>query len=438
MATDDFDDFDDAFDPEVDEDIPLPPTASSQSQEALNSSTTDGSQTSQATVPIATSTISGTSAVIFDDELLDPTLSSIVHNKTLKWIFVGGKGGVGKTTTSCSVGALLSKTRRSCLIISTDPAHNLSDAFRQKFGPQPVLVKGFSNLYCMEIDPIAQKRAMDAALAANATAPGAPKSGMMSGIQDFMSDLSGSIPGIDEAMSFAELMRSVDSMEYDCIVFDTAPTGHTLRLLSFPNTLEKTMAKIIGLKAKFGGMMNMVTQMMGQQGGPGANQLMEKLEKTMAVVRKVNAQFKNPDLTTFVCVCIPEFLSLYETERLVQELAKFQIDTHCIVVNQVLPIDAGLEVLKARQKMQRKYLEQIYDLYEHFKIVEMPMLKEEVRGPAAIRRFAAYLLEPYEPSGEVCSASQAVEKLQALEAFLSADKVGRQLLETYNKQSKKS
>ena len=153
---------------------------------------------------------------------------------------------MGKTTTSCSVGALLSKTRKSVLIISTDPAHNLSDAFRQKFGPRPVKVNGFSNLFCMEIDPLENKKQMDLALAKQeaASVDRTVQSGMMNTMRDLMKDISGSIPGIDEAMSFAELMKSVDSMDHDVIVFDTAPTGHTLRLLSFPRTLEKTMGTV--------------------------------------------------------------------------------------------------------------------------------------------------------------------------------------------------
>ena len=90
-------------------------------------------------------------------------------------------------------------------------------------------------------------------------------------LQSLMGDLTSSIPGIDEAMSFSELMKQVQTMDYDTIVFDTAPTGHTLRLLSFPTIMEKALGKIMDLKDKFGGMLSSMSGLMGGGAGTGPN-----------------------------------------------------------------------------------------------------------------------------------------------------------------------
>jgi arsenite-transporting ATPase len=140
----------------------------------------------------------------------------------------------------------LAKVRPNVLVVSTDPAHNLSDAFGQKFGREPVKVNGFENLFCMEVDSSGEQEweAIEAAQSAQGVAP----DGLESGVGSIMKDLMTSVPGIDEAMAFAELMKMVQEMNYSTIVFDTAPTGHTLRLLSFPKTMESAIGKLLELK----------------------------------------------------------------------------------------------------------------------------------------------------------------------------------------------
>lgn len=339
-----------------------------------------------------------------EDPLPEASLRNIINQKTLQWVFVGGKGGVGKTTTSCCLAIQLAKDRKKVLVVSTDPAHNLSDAFSQKFGKDPTLVNGFDNLYCMEIDPDADVEDL------SEIATDDPQQG----IQKMLQELTQTIPGIDEAMSFAELMKQVQNMDYDVIVFDTAPTGHTLRLLSFPTMLGKAFDKLMGLKNSFGGFLQQAGAMLGSE-MPSEEMLLGRLEQTREVIERVNITFKDPSKTTFVCVCIPEFLSLYETERLVQELTKFDIDTHNIVVNQVLFPDKDatdltawyqeeepklsteakdlLGKLLARKRMQDKYVNQIWDLYEDFNVVLMPLLNHEVRGYEKLVAFSEHLVE---------------------------------------------
>ncbi|KAK4788886.1 hypothetical protein SAY86_020205 [Trapa natans] len=317
-------------------------------------------------------------------DLPEATVQNVLDQDSLKWVFVGGKGGVGKTTCSSVLAILLARVRPSVLIISTDPAHNLSDAFQQRFTKSPTLVDGFTNLYAMEVDPNVEHE----------------DTGGPEGMDSLVSELSNAIPGIDEAMSFAEMLKLVQTMDYSIIVFDTAPTGHTLRLLQFPSTLEKGLAKMMSLKNRFGGLLTQATRLFGLGDEFGEDALLGRLESMKEVIERVNKQFKNPDLTTFICVCIPEFLSLYETERLVQELTKFEIDTHNIIINQVLfdEDDSGSKLLKARMKMQQKYLEQFYMLYDDFNITKLPLLPEEVTGVEALKAFSGHFLAPYQPA----------------------------------------
>jgi arsenite-transporting ATPase len=203
-------------------------------------------------------------------------------------------------------------------------------------------------------------------------------------------------------MSFAEVIKQVKSLSYEVIVFDTAPTGHTLRFLQFPTVLEKALAKVTQLSTQFGPLLNGFLGPGGQlPNGQNLQDTIAKLETLRETISDVNGQFKDVNLTTFVCVCIPEFLSLYETERMIQELGNYEIDTHCIVVNQLLFPGPGSDCVQcnARRKMQAKYLDQIEELYEDFNVVKMPLLVEEVRGKEKLEQFSEMLVKPFVPPG---------------------------------------
>lgn len=168
------------------------------------------------------------------------------------------------------------------------------------------------------------------------------------------------------------------------------------------------------MQNRFSGLLTQVTAFMGAEGAAGVESMITKLEQLKGLIDQVHNQIRDPEKTTFVCVCIPEFLSIYETERLVQELSKSEIDTHNVVVNQVLFPDQDAEDLVdwykdaketlpdkaqtligktiARKRMQDRYIQQIFELYEDFHVTLMPLLDNEVRGVASIESFSSLLL----------------------------------------------
>ena len=334
-------------------------------------------------------------------------LSNILSNPSLKWVFVGGKGGVGKTSVSSSLAVLLAQKLPKVLIISTDPAHNLSDAFNQKMSYQPTLINGFNNLYGIEINPKELKDEDD-----NLTS--------MLGIsideetQNIFEDLKNSIPGIDEALAIGVLLQMIDKMDYSIVIFDTAPTGHTLRMLNFPKILDEASQKFALLKDKMGPMSGFI----GEALGDGFKNMLEMVDTFKIQAEKIRKDFTNHDHTTFVAVCIPEFLSMYETERMIQELNKDEIDCRNIVINQVLFVNkenenTGCDMCKASFNMQKKYIRQIRQLYgdeveekdddedinmnndnnnKKYFISILPLQEEEIRGIDLLKHFGKFLI----------------------------------------------
>ena len=210
------------------------------------------------------------------------------------FIFVGGKGGVGKTSISSATALWLAEQGRKTLIVSTDPAHSLSDSLEVPIGHYPREIK--TNLYTVEIDPdevMAQKQAVLESQKANSSPD------QLGGL-DFLTDqldLASASPGSDEAAAFEVFLSVMTSNEYDVVVFDTAPTGHTLRLLTFPEVMDSWIGKIMLAKTKLGSFANSIKGILPFMDAVDNPQTTEDLKRTKEQIDEAKKVLSDPDRT---------------------------------------------------------------------------------------------------------------------------------------------
>lgn len=269
-----------------------------------------------------------------------------------KYFLVGGKGGVGKTSCSSSLAVKFANAGHPTLLVSTDPAHSLSDSLAQDVtGGLPVAVDGTDNmLYAMEVDPDQAKAEFAAFAKQNDVSSGAKdfmSSVGLGGLADQLGDLKlGELldtppPGLDEAIAIAKVVQFIKDEKYakfTRIVFDTAPTGHTLRLLSLPDFLDASIGKIVRLRQKLTGMGDAVKGLFGV-GDEAPDEAVQKLEALKTQLNEVKDLFRNEQTTEFVIVTIPSVLGMSESGRLLKELRKENVPVKRIVINQIVQVD---------------------------------------------------------------------------------------------------
>lgn len=312
------------------------------------------------------------------------------------FVFVGGKGGVGKTSISAATGIWMANQRKKTLVVSTDPAHSLSDSFEAPIGHTPTLI--MSKLYALEIDPEMAMEQQQAELESKKSLANNEQSMGLDLLGDQL-DLASSSPGADEAAAFEVFLQVMTTNEYDVVVFDTAPTGHTLRLLSFPDLMDSWVGKMIKVKSRLGGVANSLKNIVPFMGNDDDNDIQStaELEEIKKRIDEAKEVMSDPTRTTFKMVVIPEEMSIYESDRAMEALMKNNMSVDGVVVNQVMPDIKDCDFCQARHKLQQKRLALIRQKFSHQEIAEMPLFKEEVKGIDKLEEVAAILYEGKSP-----------------------------------------
>ena len=286
-------------------------------------------------------------------------------------LLFGGKGGVGKTTTSTSTAVGLADSGLKVLLVSSDPAHSTSDSLGVQLGPEPTPVDGVEGLWGLELDP--EARISD-------HIPKLTESlGPMLGGQD--PELNASemvLPGLDEAMAFDELLKHLENPDWDVIVFDTAPTGHTLRFLALPEIIEKWADKIIRMHRLTGGIRAL---MFGAKEGEKMKEELEKFRRRVLHVRRILC---NPEVTRFTLVTIPEKMGVNETLRAYESLAEFDLPVSGCVINRMTP-DLDNDFIQTRRANERKNVELLREKLPDLHLHEVELKDTDIHGLDLLR-----------------------------------------------------
>ena len=335
-------------------------------------------------------------------------------------LLFGGKGGVGKTTTSTATAVHLADCGFKVLLVSSDPAHSTSDSLDCEIGTEPTPIDGVNGLYGLEMDPesklssiLPKLGSMVDGMNSGGGLQGLGGLGMMfdSGAKEEMEEIKSEVktsemilPGLDEALAFDELLKHVEDPNWDVIVFDTAPTGHTLRFLSLPEIIEAWSGRLIRLMRISGGIRSMLF------GRKESQEMKEELERFRKRVLHVRRILSDPNITSFTLVTIPEKMGVNETLRAHQSLLEYKLPVSSCLVNRVTP-EFDHEFLQKRRNAELLRISELSKSLDGVEVSMMELLDEEVVGVVNLRKVAADLYGDVESLPETLGPHIVGEKI---------------------------
>lgn len=319
---------------------------------------------------------------------MNATAPAFLGDRALRLLLFGGKGGVGKTTCAAATALTLARRRpdASFLLVSTDPAHSLADSVAGSTLPL--------NLTLVELDATERLEAFKAAHGATLSEIAAR--GTFLDDDDISQLLDLSLPGLDELMAFLEISEWVEEDRYACVVVDTAPWGHTLRLLEMPELIGRWLRALDALLAKHRYMKKLYC------GACRRDNLDEFLLGLSASVQRTTTIVRDPVRCRFIPVVLAEPLSVTETASLLGDLEHLKIPVTDVMVNRLYP-DTGCPVCADGRDTQMREVTRIHDRMSGYVIWGLPLFPDEVRGRERLEAFVEAAAElpavPHVPRG---------------------------------------
>jgi arsenite-transporting ATPase len=295
-----------------------------------------------------------------------------------KIIFFGGKGGVGKTTCSASYAVFSAKSGLKTLLVSTDPAHSTSDIFEKKI--EDNITNLLPNLDAIEISGEKESKIyMDRVKVSlkNVVSPVIVKE------INKQIDAASISPGTEEAALFDKMVEIITekSEQYDRIIFDTAPTGHTVRLLTLPELLGAWFDTLIKKRSKSVTLMSMANHHgKTDKDDIDSDEVIKILRKRYDKINQAKKIMMEDKLLSFVFVINAEKLPIDETVKAINILEKYNILVDGIIVNKILPDNMQDDFWKSKKEQEQKYLDIIMETFKSKKIFKLPLLQEDMKA----------------------------------------------------------
>jgi len=308
-----------------------------------------------------------------------------IHGQKL--IMIGGKGGVGKTTTAAAIALQFASQGKRILIVSSDPSPSLSDIFETPLSDTPTTVPNISGLFGMEISSQEVLKRWKERFGPEIYEV---VSSFAKVDYDFVEYI-GSAPGIEEEYMLNFIMDLVQSGTYDRVIWDTAPAGHTLRLLHLPGVfldhLEAATKFYMNLYSTFDKLKASVKLQTGKQ------TLLQIISGWRELSQTVINFIRDTETVANIIVTIPELLGVKQTERILNEFSENNLHVNALIVNYVIE-SADCDFHRRRQSMQKGYWTLLKNRYSsQFPVIATPLSVYEIKGVDRIRQFGKTLFE---------------------------------------------